>query len=95
MIGLTPRQQQVVAEIANGKTNAEISRELGIQPNTVKNIIYVAHIRLGTNGSRFELAAWHIEMLVEEAREEGFERGYRCGYTDGLSTGRRGIREVS
>ncbi|HWA00640.1 MAG TPA: response regulator transcription factor [Caulobacterales bacterium] len=35
-LGLTQREQQVLALLAAGKSNKEIARDLGVSPNTVK-----------------------------------------------------------
>ncbi len=35
-LAITPREQQVLALVAAGKSNKEIARELGVSPNTVK-----------------------------------------------------------
>ena len=46
--GLTPRERTVVAAIAQGKTDAEIGRALGISPRTVGK--HVEHILEKTGG---------------------------------------------
>jgi len=35
-LGLTPREQEVLALLAAGKSNKEIAQKLGVSPNTVK-----------------------------------------------------------
>jgi DNA-binding CsgD family transcriptional regulator len=35
-LAITPREQQVLALLAAGKSNKEIARDLGVSPNTVK-----------------------------------------------------------
>jgi len=35
-LAITPREQEVLALVAAGKSNKEIARELGVSPNTVK-----------------------------------------------------------
>lgn len=44
---LTPRMRQVLALMAEGKTNREIAYELGLSPFTVKNYIERIFERLG------------------------------------------------
>lgn len=90
MSALTRRQTQVVALVAQGHTNAEIGRMLGCRANGIKNHVYEIHRRLGTGGSRAELATWWTMQQAEAARDEEYARGYRHGYVDGLAAGRRG-----
>ena len=54
---LTPREIEVLRLMADGGSNTEISRELGISPHTVKS--HVIHIfnKLGVNG-RTQAAVW-------------------------------------
>jgi len=40
---LSPRQVEILSMIAVGKTNKEISEELYISPNTVKNHLYAIY----------------------------------------------------
>ena len=42
LLSLTPRQRQVLAALADGCTNAQIARRLGIAPSTVKK--HLEHI---------------------------------------------------
>ena len=35
-LGLTPREQEVLTQLAAGKSNKEIAQKLGVSPNTVK-----------------------------------------------------------
>jgi DNA-binding CsgD family transcriptional regulator len=35
-LAITPREQQVLALLATGRSNKEIARDLGVSPNTVK-----------------------------------------------------------
>lgn len=95
MPALTPRQRQVIALVARGHTNPEIARALVIRTDSVKNHIYDIHHRLGTGGSRAELATWFVEQQVEAARDEGYAQGYRHGYVDGLAAGRKGDRRTA
>lgn len=38
-LGLTPREQEVLTQLAAGKSNKEIAQKLGVSPNTVKTQI--------------------------------------------------------
>ena len=95
MTALTPRQRQVVPLVAQGQTNAEIGRMLGIRADSVKNHIYEIHRRLGTSGSRAKLTAWWMEQQQQGALDAEYARGYRHGYVDGLEAGRKGDRRVA
>jgi DNA-binding NarL/FixJ family response regulator len=44
---ITPRMREVLALMADGKTNREIAYELGLSPFTVKNYIERIFERLG------------------------------------------------
>lgn len=56
-VGLTERERQTLALIAEGFSNKLIARQLGISDGTVK--IYVKHLLSKLNlRSRLELAAW-------------------------------------
>ena len=46
-IRLTPRQHEVARLIATGRSNAEIARELGLSPRTVKMHVTALRDRLG------------------------------------------------
>ena len=56
---LTPRQREVVALIAAGLTNAEISRRLALTPGTVANHVEAVLHRLGA-ASRVQVATWAV-----------------------------------
>ena len=45
--GLTPREAQVLAALANGSTPAQMARELGISPRTVHKHLEHAYRKLG------------------------------------------------
>jgi non-specific serine/threonine protein kinase len=61
---LTPREAQVAALVARGRTNREIAAELVIAPGTAAN--HVQHIlaKLGFR-SRREIAAWAVEHSLD------------------------------
>lgn len=46
---LTPRQREIVTLVAHGHTNAAIARALGISPNTLRNALADAFVRLGAS----------------------------------------------
>lgn len=58
--GLTPREREVLTEVARGATSREAARALGISENTVnfhmKNIFSKLHLR-----NRAQVVAWAIE----------------------------------
>ncbi len=54
---LTEREDQVVAMVAVGRTNAEIAAELFLSPGTVKNHIASVQHKTGTR-NRVAIAAW-------------------------------------
>ncbi len=49
MDSLTPREQDLLASLADGRTNAQIARELGISLNTVKFHLKNLYEKLGVN----------------------------------------------
>ena len=70
---LTPRQREVAALIAGGKTNEQIARELVLTPGTVAN--HVEHILRRLNfRSRTEVAALAGELGLHRQRRSGDER---------------------
>ncbi len=56
---LTPREEQVVALVADGLSNREISRELGLSENTVKKYLFRIFDKLGVS-SRVELVLYAV-----------------------------------
>ena len=70
---LTPRQREVAALIAGGKTNEQIARELTLTRGTVAN--HVEHIlRRLSFRSRSEVAALAAELGLHRQRPAGEER---------------------
>ena len=57
---LTDREEQVLAAVANGRTNNEIARELYITLSTVKTHITSLMAKLGAR-NRVEIAIWAYE----------------------------------
>jgi two-component system nitrate/nitrite response regulator NarL len=56
---LTPRQEQVVALVADGLSNREVARELGLSEHTVKKYVFHIFDKLGIS-SRVELALYAV-----------------------------------
>jgi DNA-binding NarL/FixJ family response regulator len=54
---LTPREEQVVALVADGLSNREVARELGLSEHTVKKYMFHIFDKLGIS-SRVELALY-------------------------------------
>jgi DNA-binding CsgD family transcriptional regulator len=54
---LSPREGEVAALIARGKTNAEIALSLGLSASTVKHYVEMAMRKAGVT-SRVSLAMW-------------------------------------
>lgn len=59
---LTPREQDVLAQLARGLSNKEIARELGLSPDTVKDHLGNLFIKLGASDRL---------VLLNQARELG------------------------
>ena len=58
-MGLTQRQMEVAALVANGLTNAEIGRRLHITERSAESHLERVRIRLGFR-SRAQVAAWFV-----------------------------------
>lgn len=56
---LTPREEQVVALVADGLSNREVARELGLSEHTVKKYVFHIFDKLGMS-SRVELALYAV-----------------------------------
>lgn len=63
---LTNRQREVVALVADGLTNTEIGRRLGIEASSVKEHVKVACLKLGARGR---------SNLVHRAHIAGYFQG--------------------
>jgi two-component system response regulator DevR len=63
---LSPQERRVVALVAEGKTNKEIGRELGLSDKTVKN--YLSNAMEKLNLSRRSQAA---ALFIDQTRQEG------------------------
>jgi two-component system, NarL family, nitrate/nitrite response regulator NarL len=58
---LTKREESLVQLIAEGRTNRDISRELGLSEHTVRNYLFKIFNKLGTS-NRLELALYAINQ---------------------------------
>jgi DNA-binding CsgD family transcriptional regulator len=56
---LTPRQREVAALIAQGRSNREIATRLGITERSAESHVERMRLRLGFR-SRSQIAAWHV-----------------------------------
>jgi two-component system, NarL family, response regulator DevR len=64
---LTPREIDVLALLAEGRTNAEIARELHLSERTVANHMSAVFDKLGV-GNRVEAAAFGMRHNIERLR---------------------------
>lgn len=62
---LSPQERRVVAAVAEGKTNRQISLELGLAESTVKDYVANACHKAGVD-NRTALAAWWVKQTAEE-----------------------------
>jgi len=65
---LTKREQELVHLIAEGRTNRDISRELGLSEHTVRNYLFRIFNKLGTS-NRLELALYAIHQKSQSNGE--------------------------
>jgi DNA-binding NarL/FixJ family response regulator len=57
---LTPREEDVLALVVAGRSNAEIAELLFLSPNTVKSFIRTAYAKIGAT-TRSQAVAWGIQ----------------------------------
>jgi two-component system, NarL family, response regulator DevR len=62
---LSDREMEVLVQVANGKTNAEIGRELNLSEKTVRNYVSALLNKLGFS-NRIELATFAIENRLSD-----------------------------
>jgi DNA-binding CsgD family transcriptional regulator len=80
---LTPRQQEVLEHVRQGKTNQQIASEIGISPDGVKWHVSEILSRTGARRRR-EAAEWGRERERPTAMHAGWRtRGVRRGMCRG------------
>lgn len=59
-LGLTPRECQILEQLASGQSNKELARSLGVSPNTVKTHIAALYAKLEVRNrvEAIEKARW-------------------------------------
>lgn len=68
---LTPQDRRIVALVANGHTNREIGKEIGVSEVTARNRVSWLSLMAGVSG-RVQLAAWAGKMgLAELVTDDG------------------------
>ena len=70
---LSAREEEIIAWVAKGRTNAEISRILAISPFTVKNHVQRVIKKLGAS-NRTEAAVRHLQGDRRRVRRESTGR---------------------
>jgi DNA-binding CsgD family transcriptional regulator len=68
-VHLTPRQEQVLARVAEGYTNVAIGAELGISESVVKNYLRAVYDAIGV-WHRTEAAIWYRAHKKQEPLPE-------------------------
>ena len=63
---LTKREQDLVELIAEGRTNKDISKELGLSEHTVRNYLFRIFNKVGTS-NRLELALYALNQKSEKS----------------------------
>jgi two-component system, NarL family, nitrate/nitrite response regulator NarL len=68
--GLTPREREIVAAVADGLTNRDIARQLSRSEDTIKHHLSNVFDKVGVS-NRLELALFAIEHDLVESRRAG------------------------
>jgi DNA-binding NarL/FixJ family response regulator len=63
-VALTPREQGVLAFIAQGRTDREIASEMHVSPRTVQNHLMRSREKTGRRRRRSELTHWAVRNSV-------------------------------
>jgi non-specific serine/threonine protein kinase len=67
---LTPREREVAALVATGRTNRQIGRALGVAEKTIEVHLHNIMAKLGAQG-RAEVAAWAVARGLHDPRTSG------------------------
>jgi DNA-binding NarL/FixJ family response regulator len=67
---LTDREEGVVRLVAEGLTNRDISQQLNLSENTVRNYLFRIFNKVGTS-NRLELALYSIDRSKGDDQQEG------------------------
>ena len=62
-MNITPREQQVIALVAEGCSNREIAKIIGTTQNVIKNYLRCIYDKTGMWG-RLELALWYLGKSI-------------------------------
>ncbi|MBV8050760.1 MAG: response regulator transcription factor [Acidobacteriaceae bacterium] len=65
---LTAREEQVVALVADGMTNRDVARELGLTENTIKKYLFRIFDKVGVS-SRVELVLYAVTRGTVQSAE--------------------------
>jgi two-component system nitrate/nitrite response regulator NarL len=81
LLGLTPRERDILRYIVGGKTNREIARELDLGEQAVKNVLTTVYQKYHVR-NRLELALFAMEhhLLVDASatsKKKKYGRGLR------------------
>jgi DNA-binding CsgD family transcriptional regulator len=68
--GLTPREEEIVAEVVSGKTNNEIAQTLGVSAQTVKHHLTSIFDKVGVY-NRLELALFCYSHVSDGNQKDG------------------------
>jgi len=66
-VELTPREREIVRGVVAGRTNRELARELGLNEQSVKNVLSTVYLKCHVR-NRLELALFAIRhQLVRDS----------------------------
>ena len=68
MVYLTEREKEVIKQLADGKTNAQIADNLCISIHTVKSILENIYLKIGFH-NRVQIAIWAFKNIYQSKNE--------------------------